>query len=1399
MARIGQLIYAPEVQDKVSGPLSAIGAAADRTGAAFEGLDTRVRRNEASFEQVAARLDVVERAAQKVERATASFTRSMEQAERQALAQGIAQERLAQVLASGAQAREAAALAAVRGLTAEQQAAALTRAGYENLAAQIQATARAQAAQGESVSRLNDAAAAAQRAAAAQQTYNQALGVAASGGYESRAADIAAYGAELDRLQAKYDPLFAAQQRYKAALAEIAQAERVGALSAAQAAAARTNEAARLNANTAAVQSLAAANDNVVRSSGNMRAALGQVGFQVQDFATQVSMGQNALMAFGVQGAQLAGFFGATGALAGAVLMIAVIAAQLLLGKSAADAFTDSMTRQSDALKMVEEDARRYREGLADEARQVRELTDYYGSLSQARQSQEMRQFRRDQADLEGTQDRLRTDALGSTSGLSRAFQSQLSEAQMMAERSYGRGSREFNLIVSNPEFERMREFIAVVEGFRETGDVSREALARLYQQMLGLADGSDVVSRRIRAQAEVIDGLTGKAREAEQAQAALSARAQALGINVDSAATAADRLNRQLAAMSRYDQGISTNLGTEISRLQREFAAASVGAERLQQVRAQLSREDRLERMVSDRRKELDERGITGDAATASLEEFRSQIEPTLSRIGQLQDGIRGLEAGFRNTGSAIREASQEFQDLRRHTSGLLVGNTADVRGIEEIARQIRGTQLDPAVRARAEAEVQRAAEREATRRDAETDRFTQNWGDRLALETTRGIFEGTKNGESAAQRFGNMLKNVLTSAVSAALSRQVFQPLVSAGYNAFSSGAAGLGNLLGFGGSTLGGAAAVADPGSTQGAISQLGQFGALNAAGNYGNLGPAFMGQGAAGTGFAGLDSFLNYQLVAPSGVGGILPAGVSGPLAPATGGLSVAGALGGAAGIAGGAYGIYSGLERGGIGGYTTAAGGALSAGLGAAALAGLAVPGIGWAIAAGLAIAGALMPGQQQSGRGQLSRINLNTANQSFEGLGGDRYSAGNRDAATNTVNSIADMARQIGDKLGGARIGGDVAVGVTSGRGNGPGQLYLQIGANTQQFANDEAGSKQLAETAARLILDEFRRQGTATGDFAGILAASPTVEVLSQNLEWYEKTYKVLTQATEPVSAFQQSIDQLTAQFQPAIDKARELSLSVDAMTQARERELAKLEEQRQLQLRSFGGNLDVRRLRAQGAGQAADLLAFDLNAENERRTARESLESLGLNAEQVAERLVWVENTLADERLAVLRTYADQARAVEEQAAAERQRIAEQAASAQIDSARTILDYLNGQALGGTSSLSPTARLAEAERQFNAALQGGDARSLTSAADALLTNSQVVFGGASQAFAQREASVRQVLVNRGTAATNEGATVAALSQMTAALTAELASLRSGFDALVAETRRTNNQAMVA
>ncbi len=93
---------------------------------------------------------------------------------------------------------------------------------------------RAKPALTETVEQVSEISPAAQTAAASMQKLVDAtVGLGNSQratSSSSRAADIAAYGAELDRLRSKYDPLFVAQQQYQTAIAGINNAQRVGAI-----------------------------------------------------------------------------------------------------------------------------------------------------------------------------------------------------------------------------------------------------------------------------------------------------------------------------------------------------------------------------------------------------------------------------------------------------------------------------------------------------------------------------------------------------------------------------------------------------------------------------------------------------------------------------------------------------------------------------------------------------------------------------------------------------------------------------------------------------------------------------------------------------------------------------------------------------------------------------------------------------------------------------------------------------------------------------------------------------------------------------------------------------------------------------------------------------------------
>ncbi|MVA56265.1 phage tail length tape measure family protein [Agrobacterium vitis] len=108
-------------------------------------------------------------------------------------------------------------------------------------------------------SAYNALASAAANAAAANKRYAEAA-VAKVTITPDRGADIAAYGAELDRLQAKFDPLFAAQKRYESALQQINQAQQVGAISASQAIDLKLKETSAYNALASAAANAAAAN-----------------------------------------------------------------------------------------------------------------------------------------------------------------------------------------------------------------------------------------------------------------------------------------------------------------------------------------------------------------------------------------------------------------------------------------------------------------------------------------------------------------------------------------------------------------------------------------------------------------------------------------------------------------------------------------------------------------------------------------------------------------------------------------------------------------------------------------------------------------------------------------------------------------------------------------------------------------------------------------------------------------------------------------------------------------------------------------------------------------------------------------------------------------------------------
>lgn len=128
--------------------------------------------------------------------------------------------------------------------------------------------------------------------------------------------DIQAYGREMDQLRARFSPMFAAQQRFKALSDEINHAQRVGAISSREAADALMREQAAFEAATAAINTNTAAmksNGTAARSSGAQRANAINLMYQGQDIAMMAMLGQAPHALALQQGMQVGGIFSQMG------------------------------------------------------------------------------------------------------------------------------------------------------------------------------------------------------------------------------------------------------------------------------------------------------------------------------------------------------------------------------------------------------------------------------------------------------------------------------------------------------------------------------------------------------------------------------------------------------------------------------------------------------------------------------------------------------------------------------------------------------------------------------------------------------------------------------------------------------------------------------------------------------------------------------------------------------------------------------------------------------------------------------------------------------------------------------------------------------------------------------
>lgn len=426
---------------------------------------------------------------------------------------------------------------------------------------------------------------------------NANLRVATDFGAERRAADIAAYGAELDRLRAKFNPLFAAQQAYKGQLAEIGNALRLGAISQAEygAAVARTKDA--FAEQVRAINGVAAPMAQGQAGFRRFGAAAQQAGYQVGDFAVQVASGTSPVLAFTQQASQLLGFFGPFGAVAGA-------AAAVLGGLWLA------FSRTAEETENAKGAAKGYEKALSALADVNRQMEGASRTLQASLQAEARWHVEAAQAALTAAREKL-------------AAREQEAQARMLEMQMFGAPGDNAAL---QAQVDRMAGVTDTLIGkFKE----ARQA----YWEIWGAANATANEGGETRRLREMLDPgdapekLTRTATAAERLVAELRAEADAIGQTT---------LQRKIAeALRKAETDATTALGAEIVRLTTRLHDEAA---------AQEARAAAIERATEAAEKELRDREAASERARALLKDRDDLIRSRERELSQTEALIEAL-----------------------------------------------------------------------------------------------------------------------------------------------------------------------------------------------------------------------------------------------------------------------------------------------------------------------------------------------------------------------------------------------------------------------------------------------------------------------------------------------------------------------------------------------------------------------------------------------------------------------------------------------------------------------------------------------------------------------------------------------------------------------------------
>ncbi len=380
-------------------------------------------------------------------------------------------------------------------------------------------------------------------------------GEAAGEGMAPKPQQIAAF----ERLQRSVDPAVAAASRYEQVVRRVQAAEAAGV--------GTTEQRTRVVEQAAmAHQRATLAVDQHGQATGRFGGIVGQAGFQVQDFVTQVQMGQSALMAFGVQGAQLLGAFGTGGAIAGALLVAGTLGAQFVGLGAAADTLGDAVKAVNDNYTRLNESAERRQNAMQSEARDVSALAAEYVAMGAAAGRAESLIVERQGATLDTEGERLRQSLTGALSA---------SVRQRMSPRDATDPNTGVALGLARPE-EGLAGLASALERVQADAGASMQAMREVAAEADRLAQAGGEGASSFRALRDAALDLLPAAGRLDQAQRQLAVQTLASAEAMGAGEGALQRYAERFGALGAEIRQAATAL-TTLRRINSESPFADI------------------------------------------------------------------------------------------------------------------------------------------------------------------------------------------------------------------------------------------------------------------------------------------------------------------------------------------------------------------------------------------------------------------------------------------------------------------------------------------------------------------------------------------------------------------------------------------------------------------------------------------------------------------------------------------------------------------------------------------------------------------------------------------------------------------------------------------------------